>query len=45
MEFDKEKYENYPDEFHGKIGLVFNGDAGERLAKAIKGKMERKDEK
>ena len=45
MEFNKEKYEYYLDEFHGKIGLMFNGDASKRLVKAIKGKMERKDER
>lgn len=39
MEFDKEKYENYLDEFHGKIGLVFNGDSSVKLAGVIREKM------
>ena len=35
MEFDKAKYDKVLDEFHEKVGLVFDGKASEKLAKTI----------
>ena len=35
MEFDKAKYDKVLDEFHEKVGLVFNGRASENLANKI----------
>ena len=35
MEFDKAKYDKVLNEFHEKVGLVFNGRAGENLADLI----------
>lgn len=35
MEFDQEKYDRVLDEFHKKVGLVFEGDASEKLAEKI----------
>lgn len=35
MEFDKAKYDKVLNEFHEKVGLVFNGKASEKLAKTI----------
>ncbi len=35
MEFDQEKYDGVLNEFHRKIGLVFEGNASERLAEKI----------
>lgn len=35
MEFDQERYDRVLDEFHGKVGLVFEGNASERLAEKI----------
>lgn len=35
MEFDQEKYDRVLDEFHKKVGLVFEGNASEKLAGKI----------
>lgn len=35
MEFDSRKYDEVLDEFHKKVGLVFDGRASEKLAKKI----------
>lgn len=35
MAFDQEKYDRVLDEFHQRVGLVFEGNASERLAKKI----------
>lgn len=35
MEFDPRKYDEVLDEFHKKVGLVFDGRASEKLAKKI----------
>lgn len=36
MNFDREEYDNRLDEFHEKIGLVFDGKASEKLANVIR---------
>lgn len=35
MEFDQEKYDRVLDEFHKEVGLVFEGNASEKLAEKI----------
>ena len=35
MEFDQAKYDKVLDEFHEKVGLVFDGRASEKLAENI----------
>lgn len=39
MEFQQEEYDERLDVFHEKIGLVFKGDASEKLAEAIANKI------
>ncbi len=39
MEFDQTKYDKVLDEFHEKVGLVFDGRAGEKLAKIINNRV------
>lgn len=39
MNFNQNEYDSRLDEFHKSVGLVFNGDASERLAKKIVGKI------
>ena len=39
MKFRQDEYDNRLDIFHEKVGLVFNGNASEKLANTIFGKL------
>ena len=42
MKFQQDKYDSRLDIFHEKVGLVFNGNASEKLAEAISNRINNK---